>query len=119
MSSVSNLLLGGAIVGVLGILFAPDSGENTRRKLKSEALVAKDKLAETAGELKQTISSTVSHQKENLETQLESVMTNVSYKADDIINTLERKLKELKAKNKDLQQENGSEIENEPSTQTV
>ncbi len=41
--------------------------------------------------------------KENLDTQLEKVVSNVSHKAEDIITTLERKLKELKEKSKQMQ----------------
>ncbi|AOW18666.1 hypothetical protein LPB03_14920 [Polaribacter vadi] len=119
MSSLSNLLLGGAIGGILGILYAPDKGENTRKKLREEALIAKDKAMETASELKDQISSTYSTQKESLETQLESVMSNVSYKADDVISTLEKKLHDLKEKNKNLQKNKGADLKNEPFTQTV
>ena len=119
MNNLSNLLIGTAIGGVLGVLFAPDKGENTRKKLKAEALVAKDKLAETAEEVKEKVTATVSSQKENLETQLESVMSNVSYKADDVITTLERKLSELKDKNKNLQKKNGTTVKSEPFNQTV
>lgn len=110
MRDLSNLLIGTAIGGILGILFAPDSGENTRRRIKSEALDAKDKLAESASELKERVSTTMSHQKANLETQLESVVNDVTFKADDVISTLEKKLHELKNKNKDLQKKTSSSI---------
>ena len=53
------------------------------------------------------------------ETQLESVMSNVSYKADDVISTLEKKLHDLKEKNKNLQKNKGEDLKNEPFTQTV
>lgn len=105
MSKFSDILLGTVVGAALGILFAPDKGENTRKKLKGEALLAKEKIAEKANELSEQISSTVSNQKENIETQLEDVVSNVSYKAEDVISTLERKLSELKAKNKNLQKE--------------
>jgi gas vesicle protein len=113
MSSLSNLLLGTAIGGVLGILYAPDKGENTRRKLRDEALVAKDKAIEKAGEIKQQVTSTYTDQKQSLETQLEDVMSNVSFKAEDVISTLERKLADLKNKNKNLQKNTLEDLKEE------
>ena len=121
MSNSSNTVVGllaGTVIGAtLGILFAPDKGINTRQKISDEAMLAKDKLAERAAELKEQVSSTYTDQKGNLETQLESVMSNVSYKADDVITTLEKKLAELKEKNKNLQKNKDSK--SEPLTQTV
>jgi len=123
MSNSSNTVVGllaGTVIGAtLGILFAPDKGINTRQKISEEALAAKDKLAERAAELKEQVASTYTDQKGNLETQLESVMSNVSYKADDVITTLERKLAELKEKNKNLQKDKGVDLKNESFTQTV
>ena len=123
MSNSSNTLVGllaGTVIGAtLGILFAPDKGINTRQKLSEEALLAKDKLAERTAELKDQIASSYTDQKGNLETQLESVMANVSYKADDVITTLEKKLAELKEKNKNLQKNKDMGLKNESFKQTV
>lgn len=47
--------------------------------------------------------SAASEKKETLEEQVDSLISNASYKADDIITTLEKKLKDLKEKNKRLQ----------------
>jgi len=107
MSNSTNTLLGiitGTAIGAaVGILFAPDTGVNTRRKIKTQANEAKDSLMETATDLKGQLVESAHTKKENLDSQLESLVTNVSYKADDVISTLEKKLAELKERNKKLQ----------------
>ena len=100
-----GLLAGGAIGVVLGILFAPDKGINTRQRVLDEAVLAKEKLSETAHELKDKIESEASSQKDSLEGQLDAILTNASFKADDIISSLEKKLALLKKRNKMFQEE--------------
>lgn len=100
-----GLLAGGAIGVVLGILFAPDKGINTRQRVLDEAVLAKEKLSETAHELKDKIESEASSQKDSLEGQLDAILTNASFKADDIISSLEKKLALLKERNKMFQEE--------------
>ena len=50
MSNSSNTFLGilaGTVIGAtLGVLFAPDKGENTRRRIAEEAKATQDKLAQ-------------------------------------------------------------------------
>jgi gas vesicle protein len=107
MSNSSNTVVGllaGTVIGAtLGILFAPEKGKITRRRISEEAEAAKDIIVEKTSEIKSQVASSVTDNKESLDTQLENVVSNVSHKAEDIITTLERKLKELKEKNKQMQ----------------
>ncbi|WP_299334151.1 YtxH domain-containing protein [uncultured Psychroserpens sp.] len=102
-STILGILAGTAIGATLGILFAPDKGSSTRQRIADEAINTKDKLAEKAGVLKESVVNTVTNKKDTLDTQLETILSDASHKADDVITSLEKKLSELKAKNKKLQ----------------
>ncbi len=104
-NSVLGLLAGTAIGAALGILFAPDKGSATRQRIVDEAAAARDVITENAYELKDRVANTVIAKKATLDEQVESMVTNASYKAEDVINTLERKLEELKSKNRKLQKD--------------
>lgn len=107
MSNNSNTLLGvlaGTAIGALaGILFAPDKGSNTRKKITEQAVATQETLKENANDLTARLSETMVSQKENLGARVENIVSDVSYKTEDVITTLEAKLKELKARNKQLQ----------------
>jgi gas vesicle protein len=107
MSNSSNTVVGllaGTVIGAtLGILFAPEKGKITRRRIADEAETAKDIIVEKASEIKTQVSSSATDSKESLDTQLENVVSSVSNKAEEVITILERKLKELKEKNKQMQ----------------
>ncbi|MGB3150644.1 MAG: YtxH domain-containing protein [Maribacter sp.] len=102
--SVLLALLTGAAIGAgVGILYAPDKGTKTRKKIKKKALEAKDEIATRVAQATEELTKTAESKKIDFEQKLEETISNMSYKADDIILGLEGKLAELKKKNAQLQ----------------
>lgn len=97
------LLTGAAIGAGVGILYAPDKGEKTRKKIKNKALVAKDDISARISKASEELVKTAEAKKADFERKLEDTISTMSYKADDIIATLERKLADLRKKNAELQ----------------
>lgn len=96
------LILGGAIGAAAGILYAPDKGEKTRKKLKKEAKKRQSQLEEQLKKTSNQLSSSAKEAKSNFESKLNETLSNASYKADDIIVSLENKLEELRKQNAKL-----------------
>jgi len=96
------LLTGTAIGAGIGILYAPDEGKKTRKKIKTKVVDAKHDITERLAHAKDDLTKTVDEKKVAFEHKLEDTISNMSYKADDIIATLERKLEDIKVKNAKL-----------------
>ena len=110
-------LLTGAIVGAgVALLYAPDKGENTRRKLNDGAMKAKTRFDQQLRETTDRLSKKARKAKSSFDAKLEETLSSASYKADDIIVALEGKLEELRAKNAKLHKEAKSSGNNEELT---
>lgn len=102
-NTVLGILAGTAIGVALGILFAPDKGSATRRRIADQAAETQHSIAEKSHELHDRAVNTLHYKKATLDAKLDHIVSDVSHKTEDIITTLEKKLAELKAKNKKLQ----------------
>jgi gas vesicle protein len=97
-------LLGGAAIGAgLGILYAPDEGRNTRKKIKNSIEKTGHEITERLSHAKEELTKSAKEKKDEFEHKLEETLSHMSYKADDIIAGLERKLEDLRKKNAQLQ----------------
>ncbi|WGK65827.1 YtxH domain-containing protein [Croceiramulus getboli] len=99
------LLTGAAIGAGVGILYAPDRGDKTRKKLKKNAQKAQEKLNKEYQKASAQLSEKAQTARTNFETKLEETLSNASYKADDILLAMENKLEDLRKQNAKLQKE--------------
>jgi gas vesicle protein len=113
MSSNQNLiagLLSGAAIGlIVGVLYAPDEGSKTRKKIKSKATDVKNSVVNSAQDVKGKVIDKA-HEWQNqlairlkngmtMEEELDHLVSSVGNKTDDMITVLEKKLANLKNKN--------------------
>lgn len=90
----------GAAIGLgVGILYAPDSGDETRRKIGKTARRAQDDLNKKYRETSSELGSKANRAKGEFERKLEETLVNASDKADHILEGLEEKLEELRKQN--------------------
>ena len=100
MSKIANTLLGlaaGSAVGVgLGILFAPDKGKNTRKKIKDSITDKVDELKEQVESLTKNLRGKASELKGSLEEKVDNLLAESKDKSEDIISLLEKKIASMK-----------------------
>ncbi|HER41148.1 MAG TPA: YtxH domain-containing protein [Salinimicrobium catena] len=110
-STFLALLTGAAIGAGLGMLYAPDSGEETRRKLGENARRTQDDLNRRYKETSSNLSQKAKKAKMDFEDRLEETLSSASYKADEILSSLEAKLEELKKQNAKFQKDRKGEAD--------
>ncbi|MDO4781595.1 MAG: YtxH domain-containing protein [Capnocytophaga felis] len=100
MAKTGNVLLalvtGVAIGAGVGILFAPNKGEDTRQKIKDSVDSKTSKLKKKMDKLAREVKGKSSEIKGSLEENIESLLAKSEYKTDEVIKLLDKKLNDLK-----------------------
>ncbi|MGY5845964.1 YtxH domain-containing protein [Salegentibacter sp. HM20] len=107
-STLLALITGAAIGAGIGLLYAPESGEKTRKKLQDDARKAQDNLSKKYQETSANLSDRAKKARASFEERLEETLSSASHKADDILLAMEHKLEELRKQNSKLHKEEKS-----------
>ncbi|MBB1139418.1 YtxH domain-containing protein [Myroides sp. WP-1] len=103
LGSTLAALVAGAAIGVgIGILFAPDEGKKTRKKIRRSFDESKDELSHKIDDLKKQVRSVVDRKSNTIEDGIEDFINSAGKKRDEVISALEQKLAELKKQSKEL-----------------
>jgi len=102
-NTILALLTGAAIGAGIGILFAPEKGTVTRKKIKDTLDESKDDILEKINALVSDVKSKVEPMVRNLEDEVEELVSKGSYKTEEVIEVLEQKLALLKKENAKFQ----------------
>ena len=111
-NSILALLLGTAIGAGVGILFAPEKGSKTRENIKDGFDDVKDNLQHKFDDVTHQLRKKFEGSKHDLEENYNEMVSNISYKTEDVISFLEIKLAELKEQNAKLQKKQITTDEN-------
>lgn len=93
-------ILTGTAIGIgLGILFAPNKGRKTRGKIKHSVEDATQDVSDWLKNAKDELVQSAHDNKEAFDKKIEKSMSNMNYKAEDILSGMEHKLEALKKQN--------------------
>lgn len=97
------LIAGAAIGAGIGVLFAPEEGKKTRKKIKESLDDVSEDLKNKFNEIRSDAEHSGTQMKTSFMENVEDFLSKTSYKAEEVIETLERKLEQLKRANAKLQ----------------
>ena len=83
--TVLAVLAGAAVGAAIGILFAPDEGTKTRRKIKDGYDAKRDEIKDKLHEISEQVKNRFGASKADLESSLDNLVSSVEQKQDDII----------------------------------
>lgn len=116
-STLLALVTGAAIGAAVGLLYAPESGDKTRKKLSDESKKAQDQFNKKYQETSSNLTGKAKKARMDFETRLGETLSSASYKADEILSALETKLEDLRKQNaklqKDVKSDSGSNTPNQ------
>lgn len=101
--TIVALLVGAALGTAAGILFAPDEGRKTRKRLRKTLEDAANNVKENLEDLNEDLKDKTDKLKGTLEENIETLLSRSSYKAEEAIEILEKKLEQLKKANAKFQ----------------
>lgn len=102
------LVAGAAVGAVAALLYAPDSGEKTRRKLSDQAKKTQADIEKTTRETYNNLTSKATELKGSISERIDTALSSASVKADDAIVALEEKLEQLRSKNSKMKNNTSS-----------
>jgi gas vesicle protein len=104
-NTIVALLTGAAIGAGFGLLYAPQSGKETREQLLDEANKAKDKFSKEYDDLSEQVTEFAEKTKSKFEKKVDKLFKTASNEADDILANMESELEDLRKKNSSLVKE--------------